>query len=228
MTEEKELDLGPGEVKAMPLDTMHLWEQVEETDPDNTRDVKYGARKFTTVDAYAQIKRATELWGPMGFKWGVTTEILESSTSIVMKVKLRYPDGELEAFGGSRGNDGDAYKSAMTDGLTKALSYLGFNADVFLGKFDDNKYVNDLKAKKAESVKAQNNEAIEKGEVNQELMGDVQEALNALYELNPARADKAKSWMMGQPLSDTTLDKSLKMLKEAIEQESEEEVGAPY
>jgi hypothetical protein len=33
----------------------------------------------------------------------------------------------------------------MTDGLTKALSHLGFSADVFLGRFDDNKYVADLK-----------------------------------------------------------------------------------
>jgi hypothetical protein len=29
---------------------------------------------------------------------------------------------------------------AVTDGLTKALSHLGFNADVFLGKHDGNKY----------------------------------------------------------------------------------------
>ena len=34
----------------------------------------------------------------------------------------------------------DAPKMALTDGLTKAISHLGFNADVFLGKFDDNKY----------------------------------------------------------------------------------------
>ena len=32
-------------------------------------------------------------------------------------------------------------KKCSTDALTKGLSALGFNADVFLGKFDDNKYV---------------------------------------------------------------------------------------
>ena len=37
--------------------------------------------------------------------------------------------------------DTDCMKKATTDGLTKCLTYLGFNADVFLGKFDDNKYV---------------------------------------------------------------------------------------
>lgn len=41
--------------------------------------------------------------------------------------------------------DTDAYKKASTDGLTKLISHLGFNADVFLGKFDDNKYVAGLK-----------------------------------------------------------------------------------
>jgi hypothetical protein len=44
--------------------------------------------------------------------------------------------------------DTDAYKKASTDGLTKALSHLGFNADVFLGQFDDNKYVEGLKKEK--------------------------------------------------------------------------------
>jgi hypothetical protein len=37
--------------------------------------------------------------------------------------------------------DNDAFKKATTDALTKLLSHLGFNADVFLGLFDDNKYV---------------------------------------------------------------------------------------
>ena len=36
---------------------------------------------------------------------------------------------------------------AITDGLTKALSHLGFNADVFLGEMDGNKYAQDQKGK---------------------------------------------------------------------------------
>ena len=34
----------------------------------------------------------------------------------------------------------DAPKMAVTDGLTKALSHIGCDADVFLGKMDGNKY----------------------------------------------------------------------------------------
>lgn len=37
--------------------------------------------------------------------------------------------------------DEDAFKKALTDALTKALSHLGFSADVFLGQFDDPDYV---------------------------------------------------------------------------------------
>jgi hypothetical protein len=43
--------------------------------------------------------------------------------------------------------DDDFFKKVATDALTKGLSKLGFNADVFMGKFDDNKYVNSLKEK---------------------------------------------------------------------------------
>jgi len=45
--------------------------------------------------------------------------------------------------------DDDCVKKVVTDALTKGLSKLGFNADVFLGKYDDNKYVQDLKDKEA-------------------------------------------------------------------------------
>ncbi len=41
--------------------------------------------------------------------------------------------------------DDDAGKKAMTDALTKGLSHLGLSADVFLGLFDDNKYVQNVR-----------------------------------------------------------------------------------
>jgi hypothetical protein len=48
--------------------------------------------------------------------------------------------------------DGDAGKKALTDGITKALSYLGFNSDVFMGKFDDNKYVQERAAEEKKAA----------------------------------------------------------------------------
>lgn len=41
--------------------------------------------------------------------------------------------------------DDNFAKKIETDTLTKALSKLGFNADIFLGKFDDQRYLSDIK-----------------------------------------------------------------------------------
>ncbi len=53
--------------------------------------------------------------------------------------------------------DEEAPKKSLTDAIGKALSMLGFSADVYLGLFDDSKYVNDRKAdaeKESKTVKA--------------------------------------------------------------------------
>ena len=43
--------------------------------------------------------------------------------------------------------DDEFAKKVQTNAITKGLSALGFNSDVFEGKFDDNKYVNEMKEK---------------------------------------------------------------------------------
>jgi len=76
-----------------------------------------------------------------------------------VRIKLHYPSdgntGTVEHFGqttfvgqNKRGyfTDEEAPKKSLTDAIGKALSMLGFSADVYLGLFDDNKYVNDAKA----------------------------------------------------------------------------------
>ena len=58
--------------------------------------------------------------------------------------------GEIEQYGCTRyqyktsygmTTDGEAPKKSLTDAIKKALSMLGFSADVFLGLFDDDEYV---------------------------------------------------------------------------------------
>lgn len=51
--------------------------------------------------------------------------------------------------------DEEAPKKAITDGLMKALSHLGFGADVHLGLWDDSKYVNDRRAAEAAAAQAE-------------------------------------------------------------------------
>jgi hypothetical protein len=132
---------------------MELWDKVCTTDADNTKAVSYGQRKFTAIDAYSQIRAATEVFGPMGIGWWYEFDVIENDAGVFADLKLYYvqddPDDPqpevskpIRVIGGTHTKDTDSYKKAVTDALTKALSYLGFNADVFLGAFDDNKYTN--------------------------------------------------------------------------------------
>lgn len=66
--------------------------------------------------------------------------------------------GEIEQYGCTRyqyktsygmTTDGEAPKKSLTDAIKKALSMLGFSADVFLGLFDDETYVEQLKEEQA-------------------------------------------------------------------------------
>ena len=65
-------------------------------------------------------------------------------------VKVAYmtqgPNGYLKV-------DDEYTKKVQTNALTKGLSTLGFNSDVFEGKFDDYKYVNEIKNEFAEENK---------------------------------------------------------------------------
>ena len=156
---------------------MELWDKVSQTDVDHTKEVSFG-RKFTAIDAHSQIMNATKLFGPIGQGWGYDNEYGEihmTDGRILAWCDVRFwwcKEGEWEGnktndpkrhFGPVRGGamlqslnkdgsfkqpDTDAYKKASTDGLTKLLSHLGFNADVFLGMFDDNKYVQGLQKEK--------------------------------------------------------------------------------
>jgi len=151
-------------------DNMRIWDAVCTTDRANTKEVKYG-RKFTAINAYSQVEAATRLFGPVGLGWGWTfgePEYLGEGTdgALVLGVTLWYTlDGctckPVSVFGSARMYqkdklDDDAHKKALTDGITKALSYLGFNADIFTGSLDqaDNKYTQHHEAEAAASKPA--------------------------------------------------------------------------
>jgi hypothetical protein len=140
-------------------ENLKLWNSTCETDPSITSK----AGRFTAIDAYSQIRTATEMWGPYGGKWkleDIKTEIIEDNGSPIGMISwfnFVYPGGSFhissdvtfsrKAQKGDFSNLNDSSKKIRTDALTKALSYLGFNADVFLGKFDDNKYVEKIEKK---------------------------------------------------------------------------------
>ncbi len=136
----------------------NLWNLVSETDPKYTKPVTFG-RKFTSIDPYSQIKRATEVFGSAGTGWGWTVQRpIEYTTTNEIAILIRLWHGTRESYieqWGQAGlyidaketkKDNDCFKKATTDGLTKCLSVLGFNSDVFLGKWEDSKYVQQMKS----------------------------------------------------------------------------------
>jgi len=127
-------------------DNMKLWDSVCTTDPKYTKKVNQRGG-FTAIGAQYQIRLATEQWGPYGGKWGVRDIKYrfippKDMPGIMLTGEFYYPDGSFPlAVDMVYHPKNDCCKKLLTDLTTKALSKLGFNADVFMGMFDDNKYV---------------------------------------------------------------------------------------
>lgn len=154
-----------------------IWNQVAKTDPDMTERVNFGAFKFTTIDAMYQVQQATKVLGPCGTGWGLRNqqfEILTVNPSDPNYNLLLFTAEFWYKFNGSEGacdiaadielfentkngwkRVSDPAKKVRTDALTKGLSWLGFSADVFMGKFDDAKYVQQLHQDKQAEQKQQ-------------------------------------------------------------------------
>ena len=135
-------------------DNMKLWNAVEKTDPNYTKHVSQRGG-FTAISANYQIMQATKQFGSIGIGWGyIAGDPIFHETLIYIPVTLWHGD-RSNTFGPMLGCeewkdkngrvDSDASKKATTDAITKLLSQLGFSADVFLGKYDDQKYVEALR-----------------------------------------------------------------------------------
>tara|TARA_R110002020_G_scaffold172323_5_gene362646 strand:+ start:2764 stop:3393 length:630 start_codon:yes stop_codon:yes gene_type:complete len=157
------------------MSNMKLWDAVSKTDPKYTKKVNQRGG-FTAIDAHYQVQEATKAFGSVGIYWGydVGAPIFGPHDLLLIPVTLWVGD-RRNTFGpqygcaaiasGKAGQeprpDTDAAKKATTDAITKLLSHLGFNADVFLGKFDDNKYVADRK-REVEAASNPHTEQIDK------------------------------------------------------------------
>jgi len=150
-------------------ENLKVWNEVAETDPFYTKEVGFGAFKFTSINAQYQLKNATDQYGPYGEGWGIREieytfldmplgQKMALAEAIFFAGKSTFPISSaimiasLDKYEKMRVDDEWA-KKIETDITTKALSKLGFNADVFLGRYDDNKYVNSMKKKFGEVPK---------------------------------------------------------------------------
>lgn len=142
----------------MTKDNMKLWDAVCKTDPSDTKESNVRGNQLTSIAPQTQIMAATKQWGIYGEKWGWKSfeydfTLVPETGIIIFKGVMYFPGGEFP-IGSSisiyKDNartkpDQDFAKKVETDTLTKGLSKLGFNADIFMGCFDDVKYIEDRK-----------------------------------------------------------------------------------
>ena len=154
------------------MSNLDLWNKVKETDPKYTKPAKVGGMAITAIAPQYQIMLATEQFGTYGEAWGFKSieldyNLIDRYDLVVFKGVFFHPKGQFEIINSSKMFmdrnkqmiDADFAKKIETDALTKALSKLGFNADVFMGRFDDTKYVLEMKEKYNPSVPDENDMA---------------------------------------------------------------------
>ena len=142
----------------MSKNNLELWKKVEKTNPNYTKVANVKGNKITSIAPQFQIKNATEHFGIYGVTWGfkdveIDYTLVPVCGMVYWKAIFFFPNGEFPATnsisiwrdGAMTKPDDQFAKKVETDSLTKCLSKLGFNADVFLGLFDDVRYVNDMK-----------------------------------------------------------------------------------
>lgn len=145
----------------MTKNNMGIWDQVKKTDPEFTKKSGFG-RSFTSISPQYQLQEATKVFGPYGKGFGFESCDIELFNDLDAKlafVKAVFffvdEDGRhtfpinntwsIMAGSAKKGTlhvDEDFAKKAETNTMSKALSKLGFSADVFMGQFDDIDYVN--------------------------------------------------------------------------------------
>ena len=138
---------------------LELWNKVQETNPNYTKKANVKGNHITSITPQFQILMATEQFGVYGATWGFKSLSLDYTLSNIGMVTLKavffHPYGEFPIInsvqlykdGAMTKIDDDFAKKVETDTLTKALSKLGFSADIFMGKFDDTKYFEVMKEK---------------------------------------------------------------------------------
>ena len=156
-----------------------LWDKLGKTDPAHTKGFKRsGGFSGTAIKPMWAYKRMTEEFGPCGEGWGVSEPSFQvvpghnGEILVYCTVSIWHGDAGRTVFGvgGDKivsyikaneqynrperwENDDEAFKKAFTDAVTNALKLIGVGADVHMGMFDDNKYVNSLRNEFADAAK---------------------------------------------------------------------------
>ncbi|MEJ8308553.1 hypothetical protein [Agrobacterium larrymoorei] len=174
------------------MENTALWDKLGKTDPAHTKTFKRaGGFSGTAIKPMFSYRRLTEEFGPCGSGWGVNEPVFQvvpgqnNEVLVFCTVSGWYMlDGQPKTVYGVGGdkvvtyikaneqynrperweNDDEAFKKAFTDALTNAFKLVGVGADVHMGMFDDNKYVNSMKAEFSGQQQNQNDQADKPGD----------------------------------------------------------------
>jgi hypothetical protein len=148
------------------MNNMELWRKVCVTDPKAVKPITGKQYSGNSPKPYWVVERLTSEFGPCGIGWGfnIVSERIErfgdTDSLHIAVVRFWYEfngkRGELEQIGQTKTSylsskdkfilDEDAPKKSVTDALIKCASYLGFAGDIFSGRWDDSKYVQEAAA----------------------------------------------------------------------------------
>ena len=138
-------------------DNLAIWNRHADIDPKFTKPITGKAYKGTSPSPQYVIQCLTETFGPvgLGFGWDVVAEDFTPMGDEVLhwcRIRFWHTDranafdsyGQTKALMKTKNGlmlDEDAPKKSLTDAIVKAASHLGIAANIFLGRWDDQKYV---------------------------------------------------------------------------------------
>lgn len=139
------------------MDKMRHWNAYADIDPAFTKPITGKPYKGTSPNPQYVIRCLTELFGPVGvgFGWDVVAEDFTPMGEEVLhwcRIKFWHTDrantydsyGQTKALAKTKNGlvlDEDAPKKSLTDAIIKASSHIGIAANIFLGRWDDQKHV---------------------------------------------------------------------------------------
>jgi hypothetical protein len=221
-------------------DNLALWHSVERTDPSHTKAITGKPYKGNSPKPYYLVRKATEQFGPCGIGWGFTivSERVEDGAPgdkvHIAHVRVWYildgKRGEVEhvgqtMFSGKNKNgpftDEDAPKKSITDALVKALSMIGFAGDIFIGRFDDSKYVDELKEEFREADANEERSSMADRYVAQSLTAiagfDAADQLSAWWSSSENKRARTNMFGDGVSVDSVTNHEGYKRLRQAVE-----------
>lgn len=139
------------------MGNLDLWNKHADIDPAFTKPITGKAYKGTSPSPQYVIRCLTDMFGPVGqgFGWDVTADGWQPLGDEVLhwcRIRFWHTDraNGFDAYGQTKAlmktkngmmADEDAPKKSLTDAIVKAASQIGVAANIFLGRWDDQKYV---------------------------------------------------------------------------------------